>query len=387
MRGECVSLDPVLICARLRAAQPRAGITPLDLLEMTTGIIAANAGHYAALITDAATRRRITDAALKVRQLADQPGDITALVERAQQALNTDQLTPHIPKTTTTVDAAVQDLLDNLDQATTTGLPTPWDEVNHFLHGLAKGRIYVIGARPGIGKSLMAQALAVHWSKVHHQHVLFCSLEMPTREITKRMLCDESSVNGNAFSRQLTPSEQRAIDKAALAMTETHQRIHICDDPVQTLASIHQQARTQQRTQGLGLLIVDYLQLLQPAPGARARTREQEVAEMSRGFKRMAKDLDIPIVLVAQLNRQMTTRDDKTPGLSDLRESGAIEQDADVVILLHVPNKEMETDVDAIIAKNRDGTPGIANLLVQGWYSRVIDRPRLGEPYRHREAA
>ena len=369
--------DAITVAAELTNRSQLAQVGgPTALLDMVEMANPANATAYARIVRDRAVQRRTIEAATKVRQIALEAGDdIEQMVEQAQAVL--DAVDAGSRTQAVTVSDCLADLVDRIGTADLVGLPTPWTEVNRNLGGLQGGRLYCIGARPAVGKSLMAQGLAEHWATVHRQRVYFSTVEMPARELSMRMLAHASGVNLSSLKqgKYLTERDWTQIAAATTSMAETHARIEVCDDAVQSVASIRQGARTMAKRGGLGLVVVDYLQLLEPPTGSKNRNREREVAEMSRGLKRLAMELDVPVVVLSQLNRALTGRADKKPTMADLRESGAIEQDSDAILLLHQPEPdERPAELESLLVKNRDGQTGTGRLVAQGWVASIADR-------------
>lgn len=365
--------DPITVAAELeRRQQLDLAGGRLALAEMTEAAIPANAPDHALVVQERAVQRRTMQAAARIRDLASRGGNPQALVDASRAAL--DALDPSIPARTASIAEVLPAVVDGIGDETVAGLPTPWPDLNDAIGGLQAGRVYTIGARPGVGKSLVGQALAVHWSATHRRRVLLATCEMPAREVTLRMLSADSQVfHGKLVSGALTQVDEQAVARSVLRMRDSHQLLEVCDEPTQSVASIRQQARALAKRGQLGLVVVDYLQLLEPPPsGRRDRNREQEVAQVARGFKRLAMELDVPVVLMSQLNRQMGVRADKRPTLFDLRESGAIEQDSDVVLLLHEPDPDgAPNELELIVAKQRGGSLTSIRLLRRGWVSSI----------------
>lgn len=239
---------------------------------------------------------------------------------------------------------------------------TPLSALNSRLKGggFSPGHLIVIAARPSMGKTALAFDL-INASSAQGP-TLFFSLEMPVDDLLQRWYAREAGAAGadigGAYGAQVKPVLKRTEMASRTLRTR---RLFICDDYKVDLARIRAESLTLQRREGLHLVVVDYLQLVTPTKKSRARDRQEAVAEMSRGFKALAKELGCPVVILAQLNRDAEKREDKRPRLSDLRESGAIEQDADGVLLLYRPNyyfpKENSYD-EVIVAKNRQGEIG-----------------------------
>lgn len=263
------------------------------------------------------------------------------------------------------------------------GLSTALRDLDDITGGLHPGQLVVIAARPGVGKSALGLDLARAAAVEQHVPALLVSLEMTAREIVQRLLSAEMQIELGHLRGGLSEGEKadlagRGDELAQLAAAP----LWFADKPNQTLAEIRSTARRLHRQIGLGLLVVDYLQLI-PAGTGRVENRQVQVAELSRGLKLLAKELGIPVVAMSQLNRASEARADKRPQLSDLRESGAIEQDADVVILIHReelsdPSSSRLGEADLIIAKHRNGPTGVVLTAFQGHFSRFCSIARDG---------
>ena len=247
-----------------------------------------------------------------------------------------------------------------------------WPLLNNYIGGFRPGALYIIGARPAVGKSVVAVNMAFQLAK--HGAVSFHSLEMSKREIMNRLFASVCNVSMDHLEkRTLTPLDWERIAKNREAVGRP---IAIADKSGQTLVEVRAFARQVSRKQPLAAIVVDYLQLMQDTE--RGRSRYESVTAISNGLKILARDLDVPVIALAQLNRQIEGRKDTSPGLSDLRDSGAIEQDADVVILL---NREQAQDdgpkeknkMIFHIAKNRHGKTGALALRFDGLFARVTE--------------
>ena len=274
-------------------------------------------------------------------------------------------------------------LVDRIESGGTQGPSTPWPELDRYIHGLQPGRLYTVGARPGVGKSLVGQAMAWHMSKAHSRGVLVASLEMPEDEYGMRFLSAESGVAMRQLeSGALTEYHWQRVASSTTRFGRSH--VYLNDDSSQSVASIRSDARAVGRRSKLGLVVIDYLQLM--APSDRRVPRDQQIGQITRDLKRLAKDLRVPVVLLSQLNRE-SAKTGRAPTLTDLRESGDIEQDSDVVILLHRLDSDGHADpnmgvpIDALIEKNRSGPSHCrASLLVQGNLARVVERDDRATP-------
>lgn len=332
-----------------------------DLLSAVT--VTANVAEHARIVATAAQNRRLETIGQRLAIAAQTGGSVATIAHQAAEDIQA-AVAHTQAKRIATMAAVMDDLLDHLGQPETTGMPTPWPTLNDTIGGLTAGSLTVIGARPGVGKSMVAQALAEHAADQQHTPVLFCSLEMRAREIGIRRIAAKTGLPQNALRRgPLSPAQDELIERAAISLAESP--MWILDDAGQTATTI----RTAARDLNPGMVVVDYLQLL--TPERREQNREREVAEQSRRFKLLAQELDIPVIVLSQLNRSLTTRSDKRPELTDLRESGAIEQDADIVMLLHHPDAEDQSRLVLNVAKNRNGTCGAVSLIQQGWCARI----------------
>jgi len=247
------------------------------------------------------------------------------------------------------------------------GLSTGWLDLDEVVMGLQPGNLIVVAARPSMGKTALATDLLSHFAREHGQSLIF-SLEQSKLELAERMLSAESGVNGTKIRSNTMTDDER--DEVLQAATRLGERPIIVDDTGhRTVSEMASVARVWQRKGGLSLIVVDYLQLVTPADSK--APREQQVARISRELKLLAKDLGVPVILLAQLNRQVEARDDRKPRLSDLRESGAVEQDADGVWMIYRPGyyglkktkgefgeKWASSEAFVVVAKNRNGESG-----------------------------
>jgi replicative DNA helicase len=264
----------------------------------------------------------------------------------------------------TTGEDAVDSLVEHLAEGWDPGIPSHYDALDVQISGLRPGNLLVIAARPGVGKTTMAINMAHMQMSLDQKTVLFFSLEMSAEEVVTKLLTAETGIPMQKIKvGALSESEWEAIEEARLAIGSFN--FFIEDSAGVTLDQLASKAREFDNLHGLDIIYVDYLQLMTGSRGA--GNRQEEVAEMSRGLKVLAKDLGIPIVAMCQLNRGVEARPSKRPRLSDLRESGAIEQDADAVVMIYRPGiyKEVDTtngSTTLIIAKNRHGPSGSVNL-------------------------
>ncbi len=339
----------------------------------------SSGGYYAGIVAKLATRRRLAAAGQKIHDMASQPGDENELVELARKEV--DQTSK--ASTSTTVQSfgeTIDAMLGQLDEKPNY-IPTPWAAVNDIIGGLRPGGLYVVGARPSVGKSVialqLAKALTVKGS------VAFSSLEMSETDVQMRAVSADLRIDlRRLIERDLTPGDWEKIRARRAAWQNVP--LFVDDNSGVTITDIKRFARSVNRRQPLAGLVVDYLQLMSQPAGDKL-PRHEFVADMSRQLKILAMDMQIPVVALSQLNRGSTQRDDQMPKISDLRESGAVEQDADVVILLHREIMgEKRGDLSMLVAKNRNGSTNVAQLDFWGHYSMALDK---GTPLTLRTAA
>ena len=326
------------------------------------------ATYYAGIVTEAAVRRRLHTAGVKIQQLATSGGDIEELVEAARREVD---LTSRAAGTAVlSFGETIDTMLWGLDEAVQHH-PTPWDALNQIIGGLRPGALYVIGARPSVGKSVIALNLAK--SLTAHGSVAFSSLEMSNSDVQIRAVSGDLNIDvRRLIERDLTPGDWEKIRERRAAWDSVP--LFVDDRAGVTITDIRRFARSVNRRKPLAGLVVDYLQLM-AQPSGDKRPRQEFVADMSRQLKIMAMDMQIPVIALSQLNRASEARQDKTPAISDLRESGAVEQDADVVILLHREIMgEKRNDLGMLVAKNRHGSTGFAELQFWGHYSKALDQ-------------
>jgi replicative DNA helicase len=262
-----------------------------------------------------------------------------------------------------------------------TGVPTGFADLDGLTAGLQPTELVILAARPAMGKTSFAMSLAQNAATgVGHWPCLVFSLEMSSTQLAERMLCSEARVDSSALRRgQLQRQDMTNLTYAAAALSKAP--ILIDDTPALSLRELRARARRFRSNRELfgdrkfGLIVVDYLQLMRGSPQAAKASREQEISEISRGLKALAKELHCPVLALSQLNRSLEQRSDKRPQLADLRESGAIEQDADVILFIYrdvIYNKETENPhiAEVIIGKNRHGATGTVETHFEGRFTR-----------------
>ncbi|MCW4385788.1 replicative DNA helicase [Salinibacterium sp. SYSU T00001] len=353
-----------------------------EYLHTLTGLVptAANAGYYAAIVAEKAVLRRLVEAGTRIVQMGyASEGEVVDLVNNAQAEIYNVtggvEAEDFVPLT-----VAVETAIDEIEAAkgsdgSMTGVPTGFSELDDLTNGFHPGQMIIVAARPALGKSTLALDFARAASIKHNLPSIVFSLEMGRSEIAMRLLSAEAAVplqsmrKGTVDSRDWTTiaSTRGRINDAPL---------YIDDSPNMTLVEIRAKCRRLKQKYGLKLVVIDYLQLM--TSGKKVESRQQEVSEFSRALKLLAKELQVPVIALSQLNRGPEQRQDKMPAISDLRESGSIEQDADMVILLHRESAyEKENpragEADLIVAKHRNGPTRTVTVAFQGHFSRFTD--------------
>ena len=324
-----------------------------------------HAAYHAGKVRHASIRRKAIYSAMDITRLAS---DVNTDTDDLLQLIDS-QLSKLVESTAKkagkTFKTIALNAMDRLTSPREEGIKLGYTDLDDMMLGAKPGQVTVIAGRPGSGKS--AFVLNIVRKVARYQGVLFCSIEMPEDELLDRALVSDMKCS-LAELRPLARNDdsREAVLEALAALSELP--VTIDDSADQTLASIAQQARLARRTHGLGLIVVDYMQIIR---SDRAKdSREQQVAAISWGLKRIAKQLNVPVIALAQLNRELEKRPDKTPRLSDLRESGAIEQNANVVLLIDRPgtwnDEHEETEAIVYVAKNRGGRTGKIDLYWDG---------------------
>lgn len=345
----------------------------LDLIGNTLALV--NWQHHAGIVRRDSMLREIIGATNQINALAyDAPTDTKEVIERAESML--------LSVTAREVRSSYKPLQDFMIEAyqeaeevaraggETQGVPTGFPSLDRMLMGLREGQLVIIGARPAVGKTSFALNLALNAAASGYT-VGFFSLEMSGKEIAQRFICAHAQVNMSNFrTGRISPQEWANINEATEELSNLD--ILIDDTPGTTVTEIRAKARRMLHNKEKAIIILDYLQLVSPPAGRRAESRAVEVSEMSRALKIMAKELAVPVVSLSQLSRQVESRTGKRPQLSDLRESGSIEQDADIVMFLDRSSSEQEAARDdrpdegitrIVLAKNRSGPIGDVDLV------------------------
>ena len=377
-------IEPIIVIEQLTKTGDldMAGGRDAVLDLMTTPYIAASYRTYGEIVRDTATQRRLLQVGQEIETLvADREGETTEMVQRAEDLiydLTQKRTRGDFVGTDTLVMTSMERLVAASEHGSeVTGLPTGFEDLDRLTGGFRAANLIVVAARPSMGKTALALCMAEHVALAEEKPVAIFSLEMSGEELTQRMLCSVAMVDASRMrSGRLSADDWPRVSQAADRLSKAP--IFIDDSEGMTVTEMRTKARRLKARSGdLGLIVVDYIQLMEGAPNLRRRdeNRVQELSAISRGLKMMARDLEVPIIVVSQLNRSPDARNDKRPMLSDLRESGAIEQDADMVLLIYrddyyEPDSESKGIAEVNVAKHRNGPTDRVKLAFMGTYAK-----------------
>jgi len=342
------------------------------LTELTNYVpTAAHAEAYAEMVSQKAIRRRLIRASAEISELGyDEDQDVQELLGRAEQELFSvsDQ---SLKQDLTSIEQILTESFDRMEElhrnkGALRGIRTGYRDLDNMTAGLQRSDLIILAARPAMGKTTLVTNLAYNVATVNKQSVLFFSLEMSKEQLVDRMLADASGVDAwNIRTGNLSDEDFSKLSEAMGEMAEAP--IYIDDKPGLSVLEMRTKARRAAHEAPLGLIIVDYLQLMQGSSKGSETNRVQEVSEISRGLKLIAREMNVPVIALSQLSRSVESRSPQIPQLADLRESGSIEQDADIVMFIYReayynPETERENITDLIIAKHRNGPVGKVEL-------------------------
>ena len=385
-----IPVDPIALADTLQAkGQLEAVGGKAYLVELADNTFAlTNWQRHVDIVKRNAILRELVYAAADINALAyDAPDDLNEVVEEAEKTLfnvTEKRVSSSFVKMDTLITDAFEEITKLAEQKTSmAGVPTGFRDVDDLFHGFRGGDLVILAARPGVGKTSFALNLATNAAKAGVA-VTFFSLEMGAEQLVQRILCSEARVSLSKLRSGLIAEG----DWGALAEhsgTLSKLEIYIDDSPGLSILEARAKARRELRHasgQGKGLIIVDYLQLMQPPQSRRDGNRAVEVGEISRGLKILGKEMDMPVIALSQLSRAVEMRGKKRPMLSDLRESGSIEQDADIVMFIDRSMDEMEAESEdrpdlgqaqLIVAKHRNGATRDIDLAFNPEYTRFMD--------------
>ncbi len=389
-----IPIDQISLAERLTAeGQLEAVGGHAYLIELANNTLAlTNWKTHTEIVRRTSVQRDLVYASVNINALAyDAPDDTNEVIEEAEKIL-LDVTEKRVSSTFQSIDDLLAQAFDEIDElannrARMAGVPTGFADVDKLFWGLRSGDLLILAARPGVGKTSFALNLATNAAKLGASVAAF-SLEMSANQLVQRVLCAEARVNlGRLRQGDLSEGDWNSIMNAASTLSGLD--LYIDDTPGLTLLEMRAKARRQLHGKKQGLIIVDYLQLMQPSTNRRDSNRTVEVAEISRGLKMLAKELEVPVLALSQLSRAVEMRGSKRPQLSDLRESGSIEQDADIVMFIDRSMDEEEAEsnkrpdlgtAELIVAKHRNGAIRDITLSFTPEYTKFtnfIDESRL----------
>ena len=382
-------IDYITVCTKL---QDKGELESLGgqsfILELAEDqASSANAYHYGKSIKEKASVREIVRAAMKVSEaginFSGNADDFLREVEEKFFQLTTDARVGEMHKIAACLKGNLKEISSPAKkEGEISGVPTGLSDLDRKLLGMRAGQLIILAARPGVGKTALGLNIALNATRAIKLPVAIFSLEMLAHELSMRMLSSESQVNTNRIRlRNFQSADLQEINRAVSELSS--HPIYINDSAITSIFDIQSQCRKIRAQQGLGLIVVDYIQLMRPHNNQ--IPREQQISEISRGLKQLAKEMECPVVALSQLNRGVEARTDKRPMISDLRESGSIEQDADIVLLIYRddyynPDSRDKGIAEIIVAKNRSGEQGAIKVSWRGEVYLFSNLERYREP-------
>ena len=341
---------------------------------------AANISYYSKIVEEKALLRRLIQTATNiVTETFEKEDEVSEVLDEAERSILEVSSRQNASAFKPIKDVLI-DVYDNIEQlhnakSDVTGIPTGYRDLDRMTSGFQRNDLIIIAARPSMGKTAFALNIAQNVAINTSENVAIFSLEMGADQLVQRMLCAE----GNIDSQRLRTGklEQEDWGKLTMAMGSlSHAGIYIDDSPGIRVSDIRSKCRRLKQENGLGMIIIDYLQLIQGSVNSQDN-RQQEVSEISRSLKGLARELEVPLIALSQLSRGVESRQDKRPMMSDLRESGSIEQDADIVGFLYrddyYESESENTNIEIILAKQRNGPTGTVELAFVKEYNKFVD--------------
>lgn len=345
---------------------------PAYLTDLIAGTpTAIYVDHYARIVERTAILRRLISAAGKIAEIAyDESQDVDDVVDRAEQIIF-GVSESRIHRDLVPIRAIMPGVVERIDfltrnRDTLMGVPTGFTMLDKLLGGLQKSDLLIMAARPGMGKSSLALSIALNAAKRFGARVAIFSLEMSNEQLVQRLLSMETGIDSHRLRLgDVHEDEWPILLEAANMLASTS--IFIDDTPAASVAEVRTKSRRLYAEHGLDLLIIDYMQLMTGPSAGRSENRQQEISYISRSLKSLARELNVPLIALSQLSRAVESRSDKRPMLSDLRESGSIEQDADVVLFIYredyyIEDSDRQNIADVLVAKHRHGSTGNVSL-------------------------
>ncbi|MDO4169706.1 MAG: replicative DNA helicase [Lachnospiraceae bacterium] len=379
-------VDLVTLQNKLKEKQVPESVQSLDYIRdlVETVPTSANAKQYAQIVKEKSILRKLIKVTEKISAdcylgkdefssiLEDTEKDVFHLL---QNASGREDFVP--------INEVVMDTLDQIEEASKnkgkiTGIPTGFTDLDYKLTGLHPSQLLIVAARPAMGKTAFVLNIAQHVAFRRNIPVAIFSLEMSKEQLVTRLMASEAMIDSQLIrTGELEDQDwEKLMESAAII---GHSPLIIDDTPGLTISELRSKCRRYKQSQGVGLVIIDYLQLM--AGNGRTESRQQEISEISRSLKALAREIDAPIIALSQLNRAVDSRTDHKPVLSDLRESGSIEQDADVIMFIYRddyynPDTEKKNLAEIIVAKQRSGATGSIELAWLGQYTKFANKER-----------
>ena len=372
-------IDATSVVSKLNDLNLLSGVGGMNFIIELADISAssANTKYYVGLIQDKAYLRNLILTAQQIAQDGyDASVGIDDIMDKAEKQLLNVTRTRRTSEFRVARDV-IKDVLDNIQKMSTThshitGTASGYRQLDRMTNGFQRGDLIILAARPSMGKTAFALNIALNAAQISKQAVALFSLEMPAEQLITRMLSVKSRISGSTLrTGQLSSnSEWNALNEAAADLKES--KIFIDDSPSLRVAEIFSKCRKLQTEHPLSLIVIDYIQLISSSGRSNSENRQQEVSEISRSLKALARELNVPVIALSQLSRLVEQRSDKRPQLSDLRESGALEQDADIVLFLYrqAYYEKEETSAstektEVLISKHRNGPTGQVDLAFE----------------------
>jgi len=373
LNGDNEPIDLITLSTRLQAKQQLAEIGGIQYLtELASAVpTAANVGYYAKLVEEKAMLRRLIRAATEIVTNGYAGAeDVGSLLSEAEMRIleianrKSSSGFVSIKEVLMEVFEKVESLYNT--RGTTTGIPSGFPDLDRMTSGFQRSDLIIVAARPSVGKTAFALNVAQNVAVRAKETVAIFSLEMSAAQLVQRIICAEANVDaGRIRTGNLEGDDWEKLTMAIGTLSDAE--IYIDDTPAITVADIRAKCRRLKKERGLGMILIDYLQLI-AGRGKAGENRQQEVSEISRTLKQIARELEVPVIALSQLSRGVEQRQDKRPMMSDLRESGSIEQDADIVAFLYRDDyydkeSEKKNIIEIIIAKQRNGPVGTVELV------------------------
>lgn len=386
-----VPMDVVTVIEALRNSESHDIVNPTYVIELTESApVAANVEHYATIVKNKFQLRNIIETCTVVKDKAasNTSDDISDLIDGIEQQIlsirNEHDTSGGLVKASEILESTLMGLEERISQdGIITGVTSGFHDLDELMGGFQSSDLIILAARPAMGKTALALNFVTNGLKAGATVAVF-SLEMSKEQLIERVISAEGRVDSSRLRKgDLTEEDQDRLVHAARVIHGYGDRLAIDDTAGISLAELRSRCRRYKREGGLDLVVIDYLQLMTGSSDARKQGREREVSEISMGLKNLAKELEVPIITLAQLNRGPDARPDKRPKISDLRESGSMEQDADMILFVYRdeyynPNSEDAGKAEVIVAKNRHGSLETVNLA---WLPNFVSFHNLIKEY------